>query len=617
MRDLLNNLNTKYRSEIDGLRAFAVLAVIINHFNEKILPSGYLGVDIFFVISGYVITSSLSKRSKSNLFEFLCHFYERRIKRLVPALIVFVLITSLIICILNPSPGYSLWAGIYSLFGLSNIELYNTSVDYFAPDTKLNVFTHTWSLGVEEQFYFLFPFLVWFSGFGVSRKGDKKFLFIILFLSIVSLSIFLWFQQINQPAAYFLMPSRFWEMAMGSITFLLFRKDYIFKKYFKQLSPFFLLALISITLFLPVSFASFTTISIVFLTSLLILNIEKEDLFFSILTNQKIKFIGLISYSLYLWHWGVLSLSRWTIGISWWTIPFQFFVIFLLSLVSYKYIEQPFRKGDFNFKRFQILFYGITSSFISALLIIVIGGPLRKNLYLGKFNFDDFTKLEEVYNSQTSDDLSKYMPIEEEKAIFIIGDSHAFNLYPSLKESTNKFSFKKFFYCSIKTNNDIFCNEELLAKTDKISKDDLLLFSVRAYFNDFEKVKSTIEILKKISNKTKAKLILVDDLTPFGDNYDGDFFPKFTFFGDGPEISRELAEKKRLKHTKFLLNYENKLNIFYIDPLTKVCNPKICKAVINDVLIYADGSPHFNKEGAYILNDLWEENIPKIIKSKK
>ena len=77
-------------------------------------------------------------------------------------------------------------------------------------------------------------------------------------------------------------------------------------------------------------------------------------------------------------------------------------------------------------------------------MIIVIGGPLRKNLYLGKFNFDDFTKLEEVYNSQTSDDLSKYIPREEEKAIFIIGDSHAFNLYPSLKESTNKFSFKKF-----------------------------------------------------------------------------------------------------------------------------------------------------------------------------
>ena len=83
------------------------------------------------------------------------------------------------------------------------------------------------------------------------------------------------------------------------------------------------------------------------------------------------------------------------------------------------------------------------------------------------------------------------------------------------------------------------------------------------------------------------------------------------------EGQRDLAEKKRLKHTKFLLNYENQLNIFYVDPLTKVCNPKICKAVINDVLIYADGSPHFNKKGAYILNDLWKENIPKIIKSKK
>ena len=77
------------------------------------------------------------------------------------------------------------------------------------------------------------------------------------------------------------------------------------------------------------------------------------------------------------------------------------------------------------------------------------------------YDIDDYFKLEEVYNSQTSDDLSKYIPIEEEKAIFIIGDSHAFNLYPSLKESTNKFSFKKFFYCSIKTKNDIFCKINL------------------------------------------------------------------------------------------------------------------------------------------------------------
>ena len=118
-----NNLSVKnrYRPEIDGLRAFAVIAVIINHFNKEILPNGYLGVDIFFVISGFVITSSLYQRPSKNFKDFIIGFYERRIKRLVPAFSVFVLITSITICLLNPNPGTSLQTGLTSLFGLSNL----------------------------------------------------------------------------------------------------------------------------------------------------------------------------------------------------------------------------------------------------------------------------------------------------------------------------------------------------------------------------------------------------------------------------------------------------------------------------------------------------------------
>ena len=149
-----NNLSVKsrYRPEIDGLRAFAVIAVIINHFNKEILPNGYLGVDIFFVISGFVITSSLYQRPSKNFKDFISGFYERRIKRLVPALSVFVLITSIAICLFNPHPVVSLQTGLTSLFGLSNLYLLKGSTQYFAQSTELNVFTHTWSLGVEEQF---------------------------------------------------------------------------------------------------------------------------------------------------------------------------------------------------------------------------------------------------------------------------------------------------------------------------------------------------------------------------------------------------------------------------------------------------------------------------------
>ena len=157
-KSIYQSKSSRYRPEIDGLRAFAVIVVIINHFNKDILPGGYLGVDIFFVISGYVITSSLFGRPSKDFKDFISGFYERRIKRLVPALSVFVLITSIAICSFNTDPGQSLKTGIASLFGLSNIAIYVASIDYFAQSTELNVFTHTWSL----KFHSLGRFLAFF-----------------------------------------------------------------------------------------------------------------------------------------------------------------------------------------------------------------------------------------------------------------------------------------------------------------------------------------------------------------------------------------------------------------------------------------------------------------------
>ncbi len=216
-----SSIQTRYRPEIDGLRAFAVITVIINHFNKDILPGGYLGVDIFFVISGFVITSSLYQRPSKNFRDFISGFYARRIKRLVPALSLFVLITTIVICLFNPTPDLSLKTGITSLFGLSNIFLFRRSTDYFAQSTDLNVFAHTWSLGVEEQFYILFPFLIWFSGFGRQTKNGTRNLFLIVgALTIGSLIGFLHLYPINQSATYFLMPTRFWEMASGCLLFI-------------------------------------------------------------------------------------------------------------------------------------------------------------------------------------------------------------------------------------------------------------------------------------------------------------------------------------------------------------------------------------------------------------
>ena len=185
-----NNYSTgsNYRKDIDGLRALAITTVIINHFNKTLLPGGYLGVDIFFVISGFVITSSLHHRTNKNFTDFICGFYERRLKRIVPALSIFVLIMSILVCIFNPKASVNLLTGLTSLFGISNIYLLKQSTDYFSQSTQLNVFTQTWSLGVEEQFYIIFPFFIWFSGFGrKSKNGGRNLLLSLGVLTIISL----------------------------------------------------------------------------------------------------------------------------------------------------------------------------------------------------------------------------------------------------------------------------------------------------------------------------------------------------------------------------------------------------------------------------------------------
>ncbi|MCP9911907.1 acyltransferase [Cyanobium sp. BA20m-14] len=337
--------SSKYRPEIDGLRAFAVVAVIINHFNKDLLPSGYLGVDIFFVISGYVITSSLAGRESKNFLDFLSGFYERRIKRLVPALVVFVLITSVLISLFNPDPGVALKTGITSLFGLSNLYLLKTSTDYFAQSTELNPFVHTWSLGVEEQFYLLFPFLIWFSGFGrQTAKGARNLFFWVGALTIASLIGFIYLYQVNQPAAYFLMPTRLWEMAAGCLVFIGFLKRARIEQALEQIPPLLVVAAMVGVMYLPVAAAVPATIGIVVLSAVLIACLKKGTTAYQFFTLEKVVYIGLISYSLYLWHWTVLSISRWTIGIHWWSVPIQIGVMLGLAMLSYAKIETPIRK---------------------------------------------------------------------------------------------------------------------------------------------------------------------------------------------------------------------------------------------------------------------------------
>lgn len=383
------NSNSKYRPEIDGLRAFAVVAVIINHFNADVLPSGYLGVDVFFVISGYVITSSLADRKSKNFLDFVTGFYERRVKRLIPALLVFVLVTGTLICLVDRDPRESLEVGAKALFGFSNIHFFRASANYFAQSMDLNPFTHTWSLGVEEQFYFLFPFLIWFSGFGRQKVGEARNLFLLVgALTIASLVAFISLYRINQPAAYYLMPSRFWEMAAGCLIFIGFQKRAKVEQILEQVPPLLVLVAIVGVMFLPLEAAVPATMAIVVLSAVLIACLKPGTVAHFWFSHGKVVSLGMISYSLYLWHWAVLCISRWTIGIHWWSVPFQLGLMILLAAGSYAAIEKPFRAMVFP-SRAMLLRVGVLSLGGAAALLFLGGKVMAGRLYRARYPFQD------------------------------------------------------------------------------------------------------------------------------------------------------------------------------------------------------------------------------------
>jgi len=340
--------NFAYRPDIDGLRAIAVLAVVLFHLGFATLEGGFLGVDIFFVISGYLITSIIAPKIALGTFSFL-DFYLKRIRRLLPSALVTVTFTFLAAAfILDPSDLIALAkSAIASVFSMSNI-LFFTETGYWDAQSELKPLLHTWSLGVEEQFYIFWPFLVMcFWKFGLKQNLMLAFAIVTL----VGLFISEWMLRSNPSAAFYLLPARVFEFAIGA-SFAFFGKTAIWNKFntpkFRFILGWCSLFVLLATIWLYKGHTPFPGLNGLLpclATALLLLSGEgaTETLGLStLLGNSVMTWFGRISYSLYLVHWPVVSLIRYKVGLELHFIHQIIATAFIvaLTLVLYYGVEQ-------------------------------------------------------------------------------------------------------------------------------------------------------------------------------------------------------------------------------------------------------------------------------------
>ncbi|MFC1694693.1 acyltransferase family protein [Pseudomonadota bacterium] len=350
-----------YRPDVDGLRAVAVLAVVMHHLNGSLIPGGFVGVDIFFVISGFVVTQSILRTQSGNALHDLVSFWKRRWLRIIPALLFMLLVTSLVfIAFFAPIPletfNATLRTGLVSAFGLSNFYLLRLSSDYFQADQSINVFLHTWSLGVEEQFYLVFSVLVIaIPGLLFRRWYSARIrIFLLIALFIGSLWLFLSLYKQEPMVAYYMLPARFWEMALGSVIAFSYYRIISFSPARWLLNGMQLCAvgMMIYALFIypdpdvnfamPILLATGATALMIVAGSFQ--HPSGVNVVTAVLSLRVFVYIGLLSYSIYLWHWPILIFFRYTIGLGVaLNILLALSLVFLMSVISYRYVEQKWR----------------------------------------------------------------------------------------------------------------------------------------------------------------------------------------------------------------------------------------------------------------------------------
>ena len=646
-----------YRPEIDGLRAIAVIAVILYHtqltiFGHQPFKGGFIGVDIFFVISGYLITSIILKELITTGFFSFKHFYERRIRRLLPALL-FVMLASLPFAwmYLMPSSFVDFSKSIiYSLGFSSNFYFHYSGQEYGAVSGFLKPFLHTWSLSVEEQYYILFPIVLLFT-----FKYFRKYLIHTLIVGfIISLGLADWGSRNHPSFTFYVLPTRGWELLAGSIlAYLEITKGHRSNnKNLNSILPSIGFILIGHSILFfddKMLHPSFYTLSPIIGVFLIIWFSNKNEIITKVLSSKLFVGIGLISYSLYLWHYPIFAFDR--INEFSEGDVFNKIIIGLitlaLSIISYYFIEKPFRNRKHKFKKILVSILIIILTILAINIYIIfkdgkIGYSYKavKNLYLNNNIFNKELRQESwkyVKNSNFQEFKSK-----EKIKILFVGDSHSKDLFNVFIQNTNLFQDYEFLrYGSLNNKNAITFDKNTNEKdlidfsNSKIFKQsDVIIIS--NYFNEDEKIDKLDIFIDMFKNKKKLilssssniyiipkkrfglELTLFDDFL-FKKNNDKNFIDKNLNLNERNEINNYYYENRDINKINEIndqlkkIAKKHNIQILYKEDFQCDLDKKICFGVTEEGIKSHYDYGHFTLEGAIFFGKrIYEINWLKI-----
>lgn len=655
---------TTYIRGIDGIRALAVLAVMLFHLDASFLPGGFSGVDIFFVISGYVVSVSLARESTSNFLHFTKKFYARRIIRIFPALITCLVVVAIATTLFVPASWLSSSSnktGLYAFLGLSNFALIKYNDGYFSPRVEFNSFTHTWSLGVEEQFYVIFPliFFVWLKY--KARKGVLGTFINSLLISILTISLlYSWYATSESPdKAFYLLPSRFWELACGGLLFQFHaKKKWVFSSDIRA-SLFLLIGMLLIGLGLvisdersfPLPWALLPVSGTVFLISGLVKKTDRKPIIQRFLESSIFVYVGKTSYSLYLWHWPVYVLLRWTLGLETiFEMGLAISLTFILANISYHCIETPFRKKRFAINRpsWQIISVGISVMILcytSSAIIFKLQPVLSLSVTKDKKTWYPHEWPEEVSTEK--------LKIFTGRKLFALGDSHTEAYSTMLQKLSDDYGVEVIKFstgdCGVATllspgiSKSEECAKNIEIKLSKIEElalpgDILFLASLRMtrFSDQWETFSEETVIAKRLSeraiNERRLSLQETVDLIkrfeklPMHIVIDA---PKPVFksppfrCSDWFNISNPVCVAGFTMQRDFLLEHRqavmNSLNVLASDfpeliiwdPFPILCSTDVCSAFKNNKPLFFDGD-HLSAHGNRILYPPFQQLIKKI-----